>query len=114
MKVVKLCLVLTVILLCGCTKQEITSTADELTMYSWSNSDKYDKKITLYFNDDTATIVIYTPEYSGCITGNAIVSNTSLSISDNNLKQNFTFDYVLYGNKVDLKYNGNTIELQKS
>ncbi len=113
MKILKIIIALLIILLCGCTQQQITNTADELTMYSWSNIDKYNKEITLSFKEDVATLSIKTPDYSGVVTGTAIINESSIIISDNTLKQNLTFDYVLYGNKIDLKYNESTIELRK-
>lgn len=114
MKLYKAFIAILLLLLYGCTKQEIVNTADELTMHSWSNTDKYNKEINLCFKDDIATITVITPNYKTIIEGTAVINDTSFTISDDKLKQCFTFEYLLYGDKIELSYNEIALELHKN
>ncbi|MCI6007448.1 hypothetical protein ACTQ3M_09785 [Oscillospiraceae bacterium LCP25S3_E10] len=102
------------LLLCGCTQRQIVSIPDELTAYSWEKSDKFGKEIKLSFEENCATLTIKSPDKSYKIQGNAIIDNDSIQIFDDSLKSTFSFKYNLYGDKIKLKYNDNTIELDKS
>ncbi len=107
-------IILLFLLLCGCTQRQIVSIPDELTTYSWEKSDKFGKEIKLSFKENCAALTIKSPDKSYKIQGNAIIDNDSIEIFDDSLKSTFSFKYNLYGDKIKLKYNDNTIELDKS
>lgn len=99
--------------MCGCNSRSIVSQADELTMNKWSNSDKFDKEISLEFSDRKATLNLKTTNYSGKISGLAIIDEKTITINDTTLNQDFSFNYELFGDKINLEYNNNTLELKK-
>lgn len=99
--------------MCGCSSRRIVSQADELTMNKWSNSDKFDKEISLEFSDSKATLHLKTTNYSGKISGLAIIDEKTITINDTTLNQDFSFNYELFGDKINLEYNNNTLELKK-
>ncbi len=107
-------IILCFIALCGCTKRQITSVADEVTAYTWENSDKFNKNIKLSFNDNYAKLYIKTNNYTGQIQGNAVVTNNSIEIFDNTLKESYKFSYTLYGDRIEFTYGEKTIKLEKS
>lgn len=99
--------------LSGCCKNKIMTRADELMSASWSAQDKYGKKITLSFSQNKALIQLETKEFTGRIYGTATVNDDTFEIADKALNENYVFKYVLFGNKIDLKYGEKTIELKK-
>ena len=100
-------------LLGGCTTRQIVTTADELTINKWSSSDKFNKEISLEFNGNNATLSFKTENFSGKISGLAIIDDKTIIINDTNLNQDFFFEYELFGDKINLKYKDNTLELKK-
>lgn len=115
MRILKMCfiVIIMIFLLCGCTQKQITSVSDELMANSWQGNDEFNKEITLTFNGNTADLKIKTDDFSGSVTGLTVVNDTKIEIFDNTLKEKFCFEYVLYGDKIELIYNKNTIELNK-
>lgn len=99
--------------LSGCCKNKIMTRADELMSASWSAQDRYGKKITLSFNQNKALIQLETKEFTGEIYGMVTLNDDTLEIADKALNENYVFKYVLFGNKIDLKYGEKTIELKK-
>ncbi len=97
----------------GCTQKQITSPQDELVLYEWGKSDKFGKEISLSFADDTAQLKIKTTDFDYSIAGDVLIDNETIKIYDNNLKQSYSFNYVLYGDKIEITYNENTLELDK-
>ncbi len=102
-----------VMFFCGCTTEEITSPADELMSYSWEKTDKFGKELSLSFSEDTATVKISLSDYDYSITGTVLVDDETIKIFDENLKQTYSFSYVLYGDKVEITCDDKTIELDK-
>ena len=98
---------------CGCTTQQITSPKNELMDYSWEKSDKFGKTISLSFTKDTAQLKISTTDFNYAITGTALINDEAIKIFDDDLKQSYCFNYVLYGDKIEIDYNENKIELDK-
>ena len=99
--------------LSGCCKSKITTKADELMSASWSAQDGYGKKITLSFTQNEALIQLEAKDFTGKICGTATVNDDTLEIADKSLKENYIFGYVLFGNKIDLKYGDKTVTLRK-
>ena len=100
-------------LMCGCTTRQIITTADELTINKWSSSDKFNKEISLEFSDNNATLSFKTENFSGKISGLAIIDDKTITINDTTLNQDFSFEYELFGDKINLKYKDNMLELEK-
>lgn len=117
MRSFKLCFVFIIVIIlflfCGCTQRQITYVSDELMANSWQNFDKFNKEISLTFDGNNADLKIKTDDFNGNITGIAIVNDTNIEIFDNKLKEKFCFNYVLYGDKIELTYKEKTIELNK-
>lgn len=105
--------IIMMVLLTGCTQTQITSEADELMANKWSACDKFGKEISLSFIEDKAELKVKTDNFSCEITGIALVDDQTLKIFDNTLKQNYSFNYTLYGDKIEITYYENTIELSK-
>lgn len=97
----------------GCTTRQIITTSDELTINKWSNSDKFNKEIFLEFSDNNATLSFKTEKFNGKISGVTIIDDKTITINDTTLNQEFSFDYELFGDKINLKYKDNTLELKK-
>ena len=110
---VLLLLLISVLNLAGCCKRQIMTKADELMSASWSAQDGYGKKITLSFTQNEALIQLEAKDFTGKICGTATVIVDTLEIADKSLKENYIFGYVLFGNKIDLKYGDKTVTLRK-
>lgn len=102
-----------VLLLSGCTSNEITCTADELKAYTWSASDDYGKSARLAFDEDDAEFVLKSGDTQTTIKGKAAVNDKSITISAPDVPDAYTFAYTLFGNKIEITYGGNTITLDK-
>ncbi|MEE1056318.1 MAG: hypothetical protein UH239_03625 [Acutalibacteraceae bacterium] len=100
-------------LMFGCTTRQIITTADELTINKWSSSDKFNKEISLEFSENNATLSFKTENFSGKISGLAIIDDKTITINDKTLNQDFSFEYELFGDKINLKYKDNMLELEK-
>lgn len=107
------CISIITMILSGCTQGQITSKADELTTNEWFASDKFGKEISLLFTQDTAELKIKTNDFSCKIIGNVLVDEQTVKIFDNTLKQTYSFDYNLYGDKIEITYDEKTVELNK-
>ena len=103
----------TILILSGCTQTQITSKADELMANKWFASDKFGKEVALSFAQDTAELKVKTNDFSCEIIGTALVDEQTIRIFDNTLKQAYNFDYSLYGDRIEIIYNENTVELNK-
>lgn len=97
----------------GCTQKEILQPADELTSGIWQTNDDFGKAIKLEFDGDNASIHISNNNTQKIISGIVSIDNSKISINDSKLFENFCFEYKLYGNRIDLIYNNNTITLNK-
>lgn len=112
-KILSLGIAVATICLSGCTQPKLTTRADELMANKWSAVDKYGKEICLSFYEGTGNLKLKTNDFSYEITGTALVDEYTVKIFDNACNQSYSFDYVLYGNKIDITYNGETLELSK-
>lgn len=97
----------------SCTQREIVQPSDELVENVWQNKDNFGKEIKLEFNNNNAELSIKTENFSTKISGIAIIDNSTIHITDDNLSKSFCFNYNLYGNKIDLIYNDKTVILNK-
>lgn len=101
------------LLLGGCMQREIILPEDELKTNTWCGKDEYNKQAELYFNCDNAVLTFKTDKTFVKVQGNAMVSDEKLVITDVALCQNITFSYKLYGDHIDLTYEGSTIKLDR-
>lgn len=100
-------------LLSGCTQSQVKAQADELVANKWSAVDKFGKEIYLSFKNDTASLRVKANDFNYEIKGTVLLDEQTLKIFDNSLKQSYAFDYVLYGDKIDIIYDDRSIELKK-
>ena len=101
-------------MLCGCTQRQIVNEKDELMSFSWENQDDYDKQIKLSFAGNYASIFLRSCRSEQTIQGLALVNHDCIQINDTSHHKNFQFSYHLYGDKIDLSYQENTITLFKA
>ncbi len=102
------------LLLSGCTQPQVKAQADELVANSWSAVDKFGKEISLSFKDDTAKLHIKTEDFNYEINGTVLVDEQTVKIFDDALNQSYSFDYTLYGDKIEIIYDDKTVELSKA
>lgn len=100
-------------LLTGCTQSQVKAQADELVANKWSSADKFGKELSLTFKDDTASLRVKTDDFDYEINGTVLLDEQTLKIFDDTLKQSYTFDYILYGDKIEIIYDDTSIELDK-
>ena len=60
-----------------------------------------------------ALLQLETKKFKGKIYGMVTLNDDTFEIADKALNENYVFKYVLFGNKIDLKYGEKTIELKK-
>lgn len=113
LKILIICIVTVAMLLTGCTQTQIVTKADELMANEWCANDKFGKEISLSFGENTAELKVKTKDFTGKIAGTALVDEQTVKIFDNTLKESYSFNYTLYGDKIDITYNEDTIELSK-
>ncbi|MGN0518088.1 MAG: hypothetical protein ACI4II_05140 [Acutalibacteraceae bacterium] len=100
-------------ILCGCTRV-IDCKADELVMNEWSFRNDFGAYADLSFYDDCATLTFSSDgKESSVISGQVLVSDSEIAITDEETQQNFLLQYDLYGDKVILMYNGFELTMNK-
>ncbi len=97
--------------LCGCSRQALGNTA-ELMKYSWHARRDGGGEISLRFDSGSAELSLTNGGESAEIAGKMLADDTSFVIFDEKLKQNYAFFYVPRGEKLDLTFEGNTIEME--
>ena len=107
------CLLTSCLLLCGC-QQVINSPADEFVLYDWQAEQENGKTVSLDFDDDSCSLMIRGNDVTTDIVGKCFVTDDQLVICDENNGQNYSFGYRLYGDHVELSYNGSVLTLQKT
>ena len=103
-------LILLPLFFCGCdTKQ--TGSAYELTRYSWQAKFDNGGEVKLSFSGEFASLTLKNGTERETIDGRFIADDTSFVIFDSGVSQNYGFGYVPRGEKLDLTFEGNTIEM---
>lgn len=82
-------------------------------MYSWSGAAENGTAASLSFDGSRGSLSIE-GDNGILIDGLCIAGNKSLTICDEKSGVNYTFSYTLYGDRVELTYNGSTLSLQKN
>ena len=108
MKKIKKSLIVTVLfflLVCGGCKEKIGNKSDEIRSYNWrtTNNDIY---ASLDFQDESAALVINSGGESCTICGLCIISDNTVVILDNSLKNEYRFGYTLSGEALTLEFGG--------
>lgn len=96
---------------------EISNTnAKELRSSNWQQSSDDHLQLSLSFKNDDAVLKVYDIEKKSeyKITGTTIVTDENITINDNTTLSNYSFNYSIYGDKVELNYKGKNLELKKS
>ena len=102
--------ILPLILFCGCTGRA-SGNAGELTRCDWSATLGGGGELRLSFDDGSARLEIKNGGESAVIEGRMIAGEDSFVIFDSDLGQNYAFEYVPRGEKLDLTYGGDTVEM---
>ncbi len=103
-------LILLPLIFCGCeTKQ--TGNVYELTRYSWQAKFENGGKVTLSFRGERASLTLKNGDEQDKIEGKVIADDSSFVIFDRDDAQNYGFEYVPRGEKLDLTFEGSTIEM---
>ena len=105
--------------LCSCSEIADTS-SKELRSGYWAEKNKSgsldkDVLLSLYFKGDDGVIKIKDnkEKKTYTITGMTLVTENQITISDINTLTDYTFDYDLKGDKVNIVYKGRTLTLNK-
>ena len=100
------------LLLCGCVPVADTP-ADELRQYSWSTSTEYGCEAALSFDGLRAGLDVKKAGLSMEISGVYALTDDKLTIFDEEGGESLTFGYKLYGDRVELSFEGGTLSLEK-
>lgn len=114
----KICVLFFIIIIpvifCGCSRV-VTCKADELVMNTWHFENENNVSAELSFENNTAKLQICSDEeINTVISGQVLVSNNEIVITDTETKQNFIMTYELYGDKIILKHDDNELKMTKS
>ncbi len=101
------------LILSGCGQRVENSQSDELRAYTWSCEGEYGTSGTLSFEDEYCTLSIASSGGEYNIHGLAVCDDSRLVIADNSLKIELVFEYKLYGDRVSLTYEGESIDFVK-
>lgn len=112
-KFVILLLIFVCFLLCSCSA-DTSGYSNELTSSGWTAELDGGGKINLSFNGDNALLILQSGKDKTELCGKYVVDDTTLVIFVPNLYQNYTFEYVPHGKKLDLSYNGSKITLSRA
>ncbi|MBQ6152406.1 MAG: hypothetical protein IJJ15_01510 [Ruminococcus sp.] len=97
----------------GCTRI-ISVASDELVMFSWRSASDRGAEVSLSFDEDNA-VFSYTYNDVNCtVEGIYVASCDSFTICDDNSGTNYTFEYILHGDRLELSYNNSLIILEKA
>lgn len=99
--------------LVSCTRV-INSASDELKLYQWRCEEDNGCIVTLSFDDTDADLNIGNDAFSLEISGLCAADDDSLTICDAASGRNYTFQYRLYGDRVELRFGSGVLELMKT
>lgn len=102
-----------VICLCGCTGV-INSSADEIKQYRWQVYLDNGNTVSLSFDDGKADFCAVTDDYSLELNGLCILTDNTIIICDEDSGTHYSFVYTLFGDRVELNFNGSVISLKKA
>ncbi len=112
MKKCVICLLLFVsVLLCGCSRQT-TGNPSELMQFHWHAALEGGGEADLRFEGEHARLILKNGGETAEIAGRVIADDSTFVIFDRELSQNYGFGYTPRGEKLDLSFEGNTIEME--
>lgn len=91
----------------------VSTPKDEIRLYSWDAEFENEKSASLTFDDTNAYLNVTCEAFDLNIGGLCVLTDGSLSICDDATLASYTFSYVLYGDRVELSFDGGTISLFK-
>ena len=109
-KLVAVILLLPVVF-CGCARTSAGNTA-ELTQYVWTAALKGGGEARLELDSKTAHLEMSCGGEKEVIEGSYLADETSFVIFDAGAGQNYRFEYAPRGKKLNLTFDGNTIEMK--
>ena len=112
-KFVILLLISVCFLLCSCSA-DTSGYSNELTSSGWTAELDGGGRISLSFDGDNASLIMISGKDKAELCGKYVVDDTMLVIFVPKLYQNYTFEYVPHGKKLDLSYNGSKITLNRA
>lgn len=95
----------------GCKMKAVPCNAAELRQYNWNASLDGGGSVSLRFDGDRAELMLRNAGEEERIAGKMLADEESFVIFDSRLSQNYAFSYQPHGKKLDLTFEGNTIEL---
>ncbi len=99
--------------ICGCTRV-VSGNADELVMNVWYFKNDYGVYSVLSFIGDRAELIICGDgKNTEVISGQVMVNENEIAITDDETQQNFVMSYVLYGDRIVLTYDGLELTMKK-
>lgn len=99
--------------LTSCTR-EIRGPSDELRMFRWRCEEENGCAAALSFGDTDACLTIDNDAYSLSIEGLCAVDDHSMTICDSESGKNYSFGYLLYGDRIVLRYGTGELTLDKT
>lgn len=112
-KFVTLLLICVCFLLCSCSA-DTSGYSDELIHNSWDAKLDGGGEISLSFDGDNATVALQSGKDKIELCGKYVVDDTTIVVFVPKLCQNYRFEYVPHGKKLDLSYNGSKITLNRA
>lgn len=87
--------------------------AQELRLYRWSADTGYGCAASLSFDGLSAELKLEKADFTLDITGVYALTDDRLTIFDEKAGESTTFSYKLYGDRVELSYEGGALSLKK-
>ena len=109
-KIVLLLILPLAFLFCGCDSGDKGETF-ELKRYDWTAELEGGGELKLSFDGDFASLELKNCGDSAVIKGRMLADGESFIIFDDELMQCYSFSYVPRGDRLDLTYEGSTVEL---
>ncbi|MBQ3416599.1 MAG: hypothetical protein IJH32_02030 [Ruminococcus sp.] len=106
------CFIVLSVFLYGCTRV-IRDASDELVMHSWSVALDGGAEVSLLFDGDNAEFSVTSGDTSSVIKGYCVLSADRFMIIDDETGEQFVFDYILHGDRIELTHNNSLIILEK-
>ncbi len=112
-KNITILIMMSVVLMCSSCTEIINTEADEIRSFEWQIRND-DISAALSFENDNAALAISSYGESCIIKGLCIISENTIVIIDNSLKNEYVFNYSLSGQSLILERNGETAAFYKS
>lgn len=97
----------------GCARV-IRDASDELVTHSWRSLSESGAEVSLSFDSDTAEFTVSNGDVNCVLRGIYTASPDCITICDENSGDNYTFEYILHGDRIELSYNNSMIILEKA